>query len=288
MAKDYSGIDFPAFENKRIACLTLDLERDYGTAFEESSYEGLDHVPDFVAFFKDKDIPLTCFVQGSLFETHRSCLEMLSTIDVEFELHSFSHPRGKDANVKFEIEHGKQAYSDFFGKEPVGYRCPDGVIDKKGYEILAANGFRFDSSIFPSLRPGAFYNLRKPTRPYLLNNPKLVEFPFTVFSNIVRIPIALSYIQLLGKPYLYLLKTFPLPNLIIFGFHLHDLFELSSSREMYHEKHSFIYNKLFNRIYFGRKLNGLWLLDEFILLLQNKGYTFLKLMDVYEAAKGCS
>jgi len=271
----------PCGLKKKVACLTLDVEQDYGTLLEEPSYDGIEHIPDLVKFFKERNIPLTCFVQGSLLETHPAQIKQLGALDAEFELHSFSHLGAKGANVKFEIESGKRAYFNFFGKEPVGYRCPDGVISQEGYQILAANGFKFDSSIFPSLRPGAFSNLRTPVKPYLLRNTKIVEFPISVPSSIIRIPIALSYIKLLGKPYFYFLKTFALPELIVFGFHLHDLFEIDSSKNIPLEKFSSIYRWIYKRIYQGGG-SGLRILDEFITMLEKRGYTFSKLIDVYE------
>ena len=261
------------FDNKKIACLTLDLEQDYGDLLEEPSYDGLEHISDLVAFFKEKDLPLTCFVQGSLFETHPTHIETLSTLDVEFELHSYSHPKPKERNAEIEIQKGREAYRNFFGKDPMGYRAPLGVINNKDYEILAYNGFRFDSSVFPSLRPSIFNNLRKSTKPYLSSNPEVVEFPLAVFSPIIRIPLALSYIKLLDKPCFYLLKTLPLLNLIIFCFHLHDLFQLTSSKKIPLEKYSFIYKGTFKRIYQQGK-EGLPVFSELIAILQQKGYTF--------------
>lgn len=278
----YTIVNLPNLKNERVACLTLDLEQDYGDLLDEPSYEGLEHIPELVNFLKERDIPLTCFVQGSILKTHPTQIKQLSALDIEFELHSYSHPRPKEMDTKLEIERGKEAYRIFFGKDPVGYRSPLGVISDRDYEVLASNGFGFDSSIFPSLRPGAFNNLRKPTKPCFVNNLKIVEFPFTVFSSVIRIPIALSYIKLLGEPYLYLLRTFPLPNLIIFGFHLHDLFELSSSRKIPFQKSSFVYKSIFKRIYSRGKLNGLRLLDEFISLCLRKGYAFSKVVDIYQ------
>jgi len=103
-----------------------------------------------------------------------------------------------------------------------------------------------------------------------------------VFSNVIRIPIALSYIKLLGRPYLYLLKTFALPGLIVFGFHLHDLLEADSSNHIHFGGSSFIYRRIFKRIY-QKRGGGLRILSEFITMLEKRGYTFSKLIDVYEA-----
>ncbi len=279
----YTILDLHNLKSEKMVCLTLDLEQDYGDLLGEPSYEGLEYIPELRSFFKEKGIPLTCFVQGSLFETHPTYIETLSTLDVEFELHSYSHPGPEEMDTKLEIEKGKQAYRRFFGKDPMGYRAPLGVLNEKNYEILAANGFKFDSSIFPSLRPGTFNNLRKPTKPYLLNNLKLVEFPLTVFTPIIRVPIALSYIKLFGRPYLYLLKTFNLPNFIIFAFHLHDLFELDSASKIHLIAFSPLYRLIFSKIYQKQRSDGLIILDEFITILHQRGYMFSRLGSIYES-----
>jgi len=188
-------------------------------------------------------------------------------------------------NFEFEVKKSKKAYRRFFAKDPLGYRSPLGFINGgNDYKILVSNGFKFDSSIFPSWRPGAFNNLNKPLTPYFLNSCPIVEFPFTVFSDIIRIPIALSYIKLFGSPYLYLLKLSSLPNLIIFDFHLHDLFRLTSVDKIFLENRlPFFYKKLFKRIYQEKEDTGFLILNEFIQSLQKKRYIFLKLADVYEA-----
>ncbi len=277
----YTTLDLRRLKEKTV-CLTLDVEQDYGDLLDEPSYEGLKHIPDLVNFCKQRNIPLTCFVQGSLFETQPAEIKRLAELDVDFELHSYSHPRLKEMNVEMEIKKGKEAYCRFFDREPMGYRSPLGSINNGDYETLAAYGFKFDSSLFPSFRPGVFNNLRGPTKPYRLNTPEIIEFPVAVLSQLVRIPIALGYIKLLGKPYLYLLKRSSLPGLIVFGFHLHDLFNLSSSNKIPLEKFPFIYRRIFKRIYQGEQ-DGLMLLDELIRMFQRKGYTFLTLKDVYEA-----
>ena len=261
--------------------MTLDVEQDYGDLLVEASYEGLQYIAELVNLFKERNIPLTCFVQGSLFESHPALVEQLSILDVEFELHSYSHPSPKENNTKFEIERGKEAYVDFFRKQPIGYRAPLGFINGEDYETLASNGFKFDSSIFPSVRPGVFNNLNRPTGPYVFNDSGIVEFPLTVFSKVIRTPISLSYVRLLGKPYFYLLQSSNLPDLIIFSFHLHDLRTLSSSSNIPFEKFPLLYRAIFRRIYAGRNDNGMRLLENLVALFSARGYRFLKLIDIY-------
>ena len=281
--EEYSNINMGSLGDKKVVCLTLDVEQDYGDLLDEPSYEGLEHIPEVVAFFREKNIPLTCFVQGSLLETHPAFIEQMSTLDIEFELHSYSHPSPKKRNIEFEVGKGKEAYREFFGEDPLGYRAPLGVIDGRDYEILASHGFKFDSSISPSIRPGTFNNMAKPTKICLVNKFKIIEFPFTVFHSMIRIPLAISYIKLLGRPFFYLLKILPLPNLIIFGFHLHDLFGLSSANKLSLEKFSPVYRLVFSRIYIRQSNDGLAILDEIVALFQERGYVFCRIDDIYKS-----
>lgn len=269
-------------KRNKIVCLTLDVERDYGDLIDEPSYEGLSYIDTLVDFLKERDLPLTCFVQGSIFQTHPAELKKFMTLNVEFELHSYSHPKPKDSQIESEIEKGKRAYESFMGKAALGYRAPLGVISQMDYQLLESHNFKFDSSIFPSLRPGAYNNLGKPTMPYLPTNHKIVEFPFSVVSSIIRIPIALSYINLFGRPYWCILKTLELPDLVIFNFHLHDLFRLDSSDKLRLKSYSPIYKFIFQRIYLQQATGGLELLSSFISLLLSKNYTFATMIDVYD------
>ena len=280
---NYTIIDLANFRNSKVVCLTLDVEQDYGDLLDEPSYEGLQHVPDLVNLFKARNIPVTCFVQGSLFEIHPSAIEQLSALDVEFGVHAYSHPKPKEIDHELEISKGKEAFTKFWGREPITYRSPSGVVDENMFSILPLYGFKFDSSVVPSVRPGAFNNLNKPTGPYFLNDSGIVEFPVTVVSNLIRIPISLSYVKLLGKPYFYLLRSSNLPNLIIFGFHLHDLYTLTSSSNIPFKKFHPLYRPIFRRIYTRRSDSGMGLLENLITLFSTKGYRFLKLIDIYDA-----
>jgi len=264
-------------ENSRGVCLTLDLEQDYGDLLDKPSYDGLSYIPTLVSCLKRRHVPLTIFVQGSLLENFPDAIERLCKLDVEFELHSYSHLKYKNTNTQYEVELGKKAYIKFFGKNPKGYRFPSGIFNHEDYAILAKNGFQYDSSIFPSIRPGAFNNLNMPIKPYYLVEHKIVELPFTVFSRFVRIPIALSYIKLLGWPYLDLLKLSPLPNVIIFNFHMHDLFTLPMASDLKNEKSSLINKNIYKRIYQQKRNDGFVLLERVMSMFQARKYEFIKL-----------
>lgn len=287
--REYSLIDLGALRDKKVVCLTLDIEQDYGDLLDTPCYEGLQHVPDLVSFFKEKSVPLTCFVQGSLLETHPAQVKQFSALDVDFELHSYSHPKPRQRIIEREIERGKEVYRKFFGKDPIGYRAPLGVINTHDYGILASHGFKFDSSIAPSVRLGVFNELLKPRQPYLMNNFNMVEFPITMFSGVVRVPMSLSYLKLFGKS--WLMRIFSWPNFILFYFHIHDLFELDSASQLplkgfnpiYRLIYTPLYRMIFRSIYQKQKGSGFTILDELITAFRQRGYTFYRLDDVYKS-----
>ena len=167
-----------------------------------------------------------------------------------------------------EISKSKEIYQRFFNTSPVGYRFPLGVIERDAYKILNKSGFKFDSSIFPTIRLGHFNNLRKPLKPYFVDG--IVEIPFSVISKTVRIPIALSYMKLFYP--LHFINNYDFSP-IIFDFHMHDLFNLSSTQKL----------PILKRfIYLRKKDNGLGLFLKFHEKLVNRGYETVKISKIFE------
>lgn len=268
---------------EKTVCLTLDLEQDYGTILQKPTLSGLNNIPMLVDILRDKNIPLTCFVQCSLLDNYPEKLLYFKNIDVEFEPQSYNHPHPDKMNFSYEIEKSKESYKKFFNKNPLGYRSPDGYIDCNDYyEILINNGIKYDSSVFPSLRPKRFNNLLMKVEPYYLCNNQIIEFPFTVVSKLIRIPISLSYLKLFGFPFFSLLKIKSLPKLIIFDFHLHDLTRLPTVNEIFlQNKFSFFEKSIYKKIYMDQGDSGIYIFLKIINLFQNAGYKFRKMEDIY-------
>lgn len=280
----YQPVDLSCIADRRIACLSLDVEQDYGTLLRTPQYEGLKNIPILVKYLEDQSIPLTCFVQGSLFNTHSEKLNDFFELDVEIEPHSYSHPGPEDMDFDFEIRKSISAYKDFTGEAPLGYRSPDGYINGKAYyETLWTNGIKYDSSVFPSFRPGRFNHLNHPTKPYSVLSGKIIELPFSVLSPILRIPISLSYLKLFGWYFFQALQRMELPNLIIFDFHLHDLSRLSNFDHIFmQKKHSILHSWTFKDIYHTKGDQGFLVLQKFIDILNAKKYEYIKVKDIYQ------
>lgn len=256
--------------------LTLDLECDYGTALSENTFQALDHVDELVEVIEGFDVPLTCFVQTEVLEERPEAVESLrsSSVEVRFHPHSHTHGRREAVDVGMEIEVSTDRYREYFGMDPAGYRFPNGNVSEQDYALLADAGYRFDASVFPSWRPGHFDNTDASTAPSYVPAFDLFELPFTVVSERVRVPTALSYCRLLGRPFTSVLSRWP-PSAIVFNVHMHDLATPAS-----YERLSPFYKAIYSR-----NDHGFRLLDNVLDRFRSAGYSFGTLDEAHEALR---
>lgn len=257
--------------------LTLDLECDYGTALPSNQYGAIDYVPELLRTLEKFDVPLTCFAQTEVFDEVPSVLDAFSdaSVPVEFHAHSHTHPPRDRANVEAEVSTSVSRIRDLFDNETVGYRFPDGVADATDYGILDEAGVEFNASLFPSWRPGRFNNWAEPVTPFRQTESGVVELPFTVFSEYLRIPVALSYLKLLGRPYQWTAKQLP-PNVIVFDMHMHDLVPPSAFEDL---------PRPYQAIYSRNKHAGFDVFEEFVSALLADDYEFALMTDLFEATR---
>lgn len=221
-------------ENKNIY-LTLDFEEDVGSASQEKTFYSHRHSEEFVQYINESNLKVTLFITGEIIKKRSEFLEpyMAYPDNFEFEFHSYDHtcvydsPENKIALIK----KGLEAYQDFFGRNPLLYRAPDGVISKEEIIYLIEQGIHFGSNIFPTLFPGRFNNANAPQYPFRLHEDNYVEIPFSVTKHL-QVPVSLSYIQLIGMSLFKLINSSHGHNHILFDFHLHDLY----TREWYGKK----------------------------------------------------
>jgi len=251
--------------------LTLDFECDFGTALDHNVYQAVTHVDELVALLERLDVPLTAFVQTELLDERPETVEALRDcgVDVAFHPHSHTH-RGRDPDddrdherTREEIETSTAYYRDFFGRDPVGYRFPDGNVRERDYELLADAGYDFDASVFPTWRPGRFNNVGESRHPSYVREHDVIEIPFSVFGDKLRIPTALSYCRLLGWPYTAALLARP-PRAVVFNIHMHDLVTPSSYDDL----------PAFYRAVYARNPDGFARLERVLTALADRGYSF--------------
>lgn len=206
-------------------------------------------------------VPLTVFaVAGSLGDVP-GAVERFRSYGAEFHLHSFSHDLANPDSLE-EIRRGADAFAAVFGHRPEGYRAPEGRISPQGLARLEAEGFLFDSSVFPSFWPRPRY-MRLPREPYRPPGRRLVEVPLATVTP-ARLVVSLSFMKLLGWPfYERLLERGPLPEPLVFDMHLHDLWSIPSTDAL---------GVPWRWIYARNREAGMSILARFLELLRRKGY----------------
>lgn len=267
--------------SRKIACITLDMEPDHGDS--EGRIRLLEDpalLEKYVSIVQNNDVKVTMFVVTSLFERFGSELKALGKrIPVEFAVHSHSHDPYNACSYE-EIEKSYQAFKQFAGSAPLGYRAPIGRITKDGLSHLMDFGFRYDSSVYPSVRPGEFgyWNLHWPITPFQIRreNASLVEFPFTALSKI-RIVFALSYVKLFGwGAYSMLMRFFPLPDVVVALTHPYDFyFHLVAGGAKGLEKMAFSRNAS----------RAFELFEQMIKFMKKQNYEFQFMSELYDVVK---
>jgi peptidoglycan/xylan/chitin deacetylase (PgdA/CDA1 family) len=251
-------------------CLTLDLEPDYSGRLDPvySSWDrgGLDALLDVLARFGGR---VSVFVVGECLRARPEAVARLAQAGAEMHLHSHSHDLARPDSLE-EIQKGVAAFEGFFSRRPRGYRAPEGRISPEGWSRLEAEGFEFDSSIFPSFWPAPRYLLYRP-EPFRPRGTRLLELPISTLSP-ARLIVSLSWMKLLGFGlYRTLLETAPWPEPLVFDMHLHDLVSTDSYTRL---------PPVWRAIYGRNRHRGPAILEEFLGLVVRRGARFRTLGEV--------
>ena len=219
---------------QKLICYTLDLEHDYAGLSPSEEYEAfshtgaLDRLSDIVRRF---ELKLTVFATGKILDQKKETVDFFQKLGAEIELHGYNHVMYRP-NLALELQKGAEAYRKYFGKNPMGYRSPGGVISPDLLKALATEGIRYDSSLIPSYRLGVYKNLKSPIQPFHDSEASILELPIGVVPKI-RIPIAASYIRLLGlTTYKLLFSLFGTISPIVYLFHLVDLIPTQMRKQL--------------------------------------------------------
>lgn len=215
--------------SRKIACITVDMEADFLDPsgrirlFED---EGL--LERFTSIIQEGGVKATAFLVTSLIPKHEAAYRRLAEkIPLEFAIHSHAHDMRNPCTPE-DIRLAARAFEDFTGQRPLGYRAPVGKITREGLETLMELGFQYDSSVYPSRRPGrwGYNNLHLPVTPFIITagDRSIIEVPFGGLTGI-RLNFSLSYVKLLGwQVYALLLRLFPLPDQVAVLTHPHDYY----------------------------------------------------------------
>jgi hypothetical protein len=223
---------------KPLASLSLDLDnkwsylKTHGDAGWDSFPSYLDVVvPRVLTFLAERNLRITFFVVGqdAAIESNRAVLRSIALAGHEIGNHSFHHEPWlhlySNEEIAAELTRAETAIEAATGCRPHGFRGPGFSFSPTLLAELAARGYEYDASTFPTfLGPLArmyyFFNAKlsreeqvdrkqlfgrfsegfRPLRPYAwpdLPRP-LIEIPVTTMP-IFKLPIHVSYLLYLGQ-----------------------------------------------------------------------------------------
>lgn len=114
-------------------------------------------LPRILALLDELHVRATFFVVGKDLEHERawSALREATARGHEVASHSYSHAYNlrtwSKLSVAEEIEKSSDAILHAVGKRPTGFRTPGYNVDTRILQLLAERGFKYDSSVLPSL-----------------------------------------------------------------------------------------------------------------------------------------
>jgi len=263
---------------EKLACITLDMESDHGDPQKHIRLlENPEFYERYIALINKYNVKVTMFTVTSLFESFwEKFTEFGKRIPLELGPHSDRHDPYNACSPE-EIGAAQKAFIKYTGSPPLGYRAPIGRIDKEGLAHLMDYGYRYDASLYPSVRPGEFgyFNLHMPNVPFRITrgDDSLIEFPFTSIST-VRIVFGLSYVKLLGwNFYSTLLKIFGLPDVVVSLSHPYDFYNhLTADGLSGLEKFALMRNAQHGFDYF----------ENMLIALQERGYQFIFVSELFQ------
>ena len=262
-------------KNIRKICLTLDLEEDFSgrlVGYREALVRK--NILILKKFLDEENVSLSIFVQGNLLSSSDFYfLNDLKSSNTEFHLHSHSHDFNL-FNSEDDLDKGVKSFNLFFGYPPRGYRAPEGRISLSLLRILKKKGFLFDSSLFPTFLPNHKYYFK--SRSYQKNSYLTEVAVSGLFFNLI--PFSLSWMKLVGKRlfllFFYLKLKYSSSSILVFNFHLHDLWELTSSNKL-----PFFWRLIFSR----NKNSGFNFLRILINIAKKEDLSFELISDVTES-----
>lgn len=142
---------------------------------------GLDRV---LKTYKDFEIKSTFFIPGKVVENHPKAIEKILDCGHEIALHGYTHRPMHLLSLdeqREEIELGLKAFNKVAGKNPVGFRVPEGELFKETLALISEAGFLYSSSLYDDDKPYIHEDLPKPLIEIPMNW-NLHDFPYFAFN----------------------------------------------------------------------------------------------------------
>jgi len=112
------------------------------------------NVDRMLELLEQHGVKCTCFILGWIAERHGETIKRIADAGHEIASHGYNHQliyEQSHDEFKEDIRSAKKLLEDLTGKEVVGYRAPCFSITDWSIDILADEGYTYDSSAFPTV-----------------------------------------------------------------------------------------------------------------------------------------
>jgi peptidoglycan/xylan/chitin deacetylase (PgdA/CDA1 family) len=113
-------------------------------------------VPRIVKLFDSYGLKQTFFVPGWCIEQYPKSIEPIVESGHEIAHHGYLHENPVDQSLESEaywLERAAAAIEEFTGKRPVGWRGPWGGFSRHSADLLAKNGYLYDTTLSADCQP---------------------------------------------------------------------------------------------------------------------------------------
>lgn len=187
MTKIENALTIDVEDYFQVAALAEAVDRDDWTSMEYRVEANTDRL---LAMFAERDIKATFFTLGWVAERSRALVRRVRQAGHEIASHGYSHQliyTQTPEVFREETRRSKHLLEDIIGEPVAGYRAASYSITAQSrwaLDILAEEGFTWDSSIFPVHhdRYGMPGSPRWPHRLKTDNGHELAEFPLTTLK----------------------------------------------------------------------------------------------------------
>jgi peptidoglycan/xylan/chitin deacetylase (PgdA/CDA1 family) len=237
----------------------------------------VDGVPLLLDLFREFDVCATFFLTSDVAENTSDTIKKVVNCGHEIACHGFKHQllnlNSRDEQLE-NIKKATEIIDENLRIAPIGFRAPVNRVNEKTLGVLAELGYKYDSSVAPSLKIlNKHYFPKAPRTPYWPSMRDIgqrgqfpiLEIPLSVLPW-TRLPTGLSYIMLFGLDfYKFFLSRIDQEIVTVF-LHPYDLFVLPKRTNF-----EVIEQKTFFRLLYKKgKGKGYAILRELLEFLERK------------------
>jgi polysaccharide deacetylase family protein (PEP-CTERM system associated) len=154
----------------------------------DGAVQRIQHVlPRFWDLFEKNNVTATFFFLGWVAERHPDLVRETLRRGHEIATHGYAHKliyNQTREEFKYDIQKAISILENISGQKIIGYRAPGFSITPEtewAFEILATEGIKYDSSIFPGKRLlGHYDSFKKEPSIVTAGGKEIIEFPQTV------------------------------------------------------------------------------------------------------------